>query len=116
MRTSISIKPKSMNRVNDKIKNLKEISQAIQTVKSSIEEEDIEKTIDNFDLFIDSKKYGQQMIDQFFESHREIRLWKIRLKDRGIDYLHENKKKMLDVFDDIEATVTQKLRSEVAQN
>jgi len=106
----------TQKRLPSTIKNLKEISQAIQTVKSSIEEEDIEKTIDNFDLFIDSTKFGQQMIDQFFESHREIRLWKIRLKDRGIDYLHENKKKMLDVFDDIEATVTQKLRSEVAQN
>ena len=62
------------------IKNLKEISHAIQTVKSSIEKEDIEKTIDNFDLFIDPSKHGQQMIEQFFEEHREIRLWKIRLK------------------------------------
>ena len=98
------------------IKNLKEISQAIQTVKSSIEEENVEKTIDNFDLFIDSSKYGQQMIEQFFEEHREIRLWKIRLKDRGRHYLQDNKQKMLDAFDNIEAAVTQKLRSEVAQN
>ena len=98
------------------VRNLKEISQAIQIVKLSIEEEDIEKTIDNFDLFIEPTKYGQQMIEQFFEQHREIRLWKIRLKDRGADYLHENKQKMLDVFDNIEATVTQKLRSEVSLN
>jgi len=98
------------------VKNLKEISQSIQTVKSSIEEEDIDKTIENFDLFIDPTKHGQQMIDQFFEAHREIRLWKIRLKDRGIDYLQEHKQKMLDTFDNIEAAVTQKLRSEVAQN
>lgn len=98
------------------IKNLKDISQAFQTVKSSIEEENIEKTIQDFDLFIDPKKFGQQMIEQFFEEHREIRLWKIRLKDRGEDYLHENKKKMLEVFDNIEAIVTQKLRNEVARN
>jgi tetratricopeptide (TPR) repeat protein len=98
------------------VKNLKEISQSIQTVKSSIEDEDIEKTIENFDVFIDPTKHGQQMIEQFFEVHREIRLWKIRLKDRGIDYLKDNKQKMLDSFDNIEATVTQKLRNEVAQN
>ena len=98
------------------VKNLKEISQAIQTVKSSIEEEDIEKTIENFDVFIDPTKHGQQMIEQFFEVHREIRLWKIRLKDRGIDYLKDNKQKMLDAFDNVEASVTQKLRNEVAQN
>jgi tetratricopeptide (TPR) repeat protein len=98
------------------VKNLKEISQSIQTVKSSIDEEDIEKTIENFDLFIDPAKHGQQMIEEFFEAHREIRLWKIRLKDRGIDYLQDNKQKMLDIFDNIEATITQKLRNEVAQN
>jgi len=98
------------------VKNLKEISQSIQTVKSSIEDEDIEKTIENFDVFIDPTKHGQQMIEQFFEVHREIRLWKIRLKDRGIDYLKDNKQKMLDAFDNVEATVTQKLRNEVAQN
>ena len=98
------------------VKNLKEISQSIQTVKLSIGEEDLEKTIENFDLFIDPTKHGQQMIEQFFEVHREIRLWKIRLKDRGIDYLKDNKQKMLDAFDNVESTVTQKLRSEVAQS
>ena len=67
-------------------------------------------------MFIDPTKHGQQMIEQFFEEHREIRLWKIRLKDRGIDYLQEHKQKMIDTFDNIEATVTQKLRSEVTQS
>jgi tetratricopeptide (TPR) repeat protein len=95
------------------VRNLKELSQAIQSVKSSIEAEDVEKTINNFDLFIDPSKFGQHMIEQFFEEHREIRLWKIRLKDRGIDYLQENKQKMLDLFDNIEAAITQRLRSEI---
>jgi len=98
------------------VKNLKELSQAVQTVRSSIEEEDVEKTIDNFEPFIDSSKCGQQMIEQFFEGHREIRLWKIRLKDRGVYYLQENKQKMLDLFDNVEVTVTKQLRNEIAQN
>ena len=96
------------------IKNLKELSQAIQSIKETIEEEDIEKTIDLFDVFIDPAKSGEQMIETFFEEHREIRLWKIRLKDRGIDYLIDNKEKMLILFDNIDGTVTQKLRSEIA--
>ena len=37
------------------VKNLKEFGIAIQDVKSSIETEDVEKTIANFDSFIDSK-------------------------------------------------------------
>jgi hypothetical protein len=56
------------------------------------------------------------MIEQFFEEHREIRLWKIRLKDRGRDYIQDNKQKMLDLFDNIEAVVSRKLRSQIAKN
>jgi tetratricopeptide (TPR) repeat protein len=96
------------------IKNLKEMSQAIQSVRTSIEEEDVEKTIEIFEEFIDPTKSGGQMIEQFFEEHREIRLWKIRLKDRGVDYLIENKSKMLNLFDNIEVTITKKLRNEIS--
>lgn len=101
-------------RLPSPIKNLKEMSLAIQDVRSSIEDEDLEKTIENFDLFINPSKFGQQMIDHFFEEHREIRLWKIRLKDKGIDYLKENKQKMLTLFDNVEVSVTKMLRNQVA--
>ena len=96
------------------VKNLKEMSQAIQSAREAIEEEDVEKTIQIFEEFIDPTKSGEQMIEQFFEEHREIRLWKIRLKDRGVDYLVENKNKMLNLFDNIEVTVTKKLRNEIS--
>jgi len=96
------------------IKSLKNLGLAIQKVKSSIEEENIEKTIDNFDMFIDTKKCGQEMIGRFLEEHREIRLWKIRLKDRGIDYLIEHKQKMIDLFENIEFTVTKNLKDKVS--
>ncbi len=96
------------------VKNLKEISHAIQSVKEAIEEEDIEKTMDIFEEFIDPKKSGEQMIEQFFDAHREIRLWKIRLKDRGVDYIIENKDKMLNLFDNVEVTITKKLRNEIS--
>jgi len=95
------------------VKNLKEISHAIQSVKEAIEEENIEKIIDTFDIFINPAKSGEQMIENFFDEHREIRLWKIRLKDRGEDYLIENKEKMLVLFDNIEVTITKKLRNEI---
>lgn len=96
------------------VKNLKELSQAINSVRETIEEEDVEKTMDVFEEFIDPKKSGEQMIENFFDEHREIRLWKIRLKDRGQDYLIENKDKMLTLFDNIEVTITKKLRNEIS--
>ena len=96
------------------VKNLKELSQAIHEAKEAIEEEDVEKTIEVFEEFIDPTKSGEQMIETFFDEHREIRLWKIRLKDRGQDYLIENKEKMLILFDNVEVTITKKLRSEIS--
>ena len=96
------------------IKNLKELSQAIQSVREAIEGEDVQKTIDAFEEFTDTGKSGEQMIEMFLDEHREIRLWKIRLKDRGEYYLVENKEKMLTLFDNIEVTITKKLRNEIA--
>jgi hypothetical protein len=70
--------------------------------------------MDAFEEFTDTGKSGEQMIEMFLDEHREIRLWKIRLKDRGEDYLVENKEKMQTLFDNIEVTITKKLRSEIA--
>ena len=96
------------------VKNLKQLSQAIQSVKEAIEEEDADKTIEIFEEFIDPTKSGEQMIENFFDEHREIRLWKIRLQDRGTEYLIDNKEKMIVLFDNIEGTVTKKLRDEIS--
>ena len=96
------------------VKNLKVMSQAIQSAKEAIEEADVEKATGIFEEFIDPTKSGEQMIESFFEEHREIRLWKIRLKDRGEESMIENKDKMLEVLENIEVTITKKLRDEIA--
>ena len=94
------------------VKNLKELAEAIQLMKTSIEEEELEKTIEYCNIFINQEKCVQEMIDEYLEEHREIRLFKIRLKDKGIDFLKDNKKKMLAMFDNMEISVTKKLRSD----
>ena len=96
------------------VQHLKEISEAIQTTKSSIEGLDVEQTLANLDAFIDPSKKGPQMIEHFFEEHREIRLYKIRIKDRGVEYLQANKQKILELLDNMEMNVTQRLRNEIA--
>jgi len=98
------------------VKNLKNLAEAIQLIKSSIEEEELEKTIEYCNLFVDPTKCGQEMIDDFLEEHREVRLFKIRLKDKGIDFLRDNKKKMLAMFENMEMAVTKKLRSDLTTN
>ena len=97
-------------------KSLKNLAEAIQLIRSSIEEENVEKTIEYSNLFIDTEKCGQEMIDDYLEEHREVRLIKIRLKDKGTDFLQDNKKKMLAMFENMEISVTKKLRSDLARN
>jgi len=98
------------------VKNLKNLAEAIQLIKSSIEEEELEKTIEYCNLFVDPTKCGQEMINSFLEEHREVRLFKIRLKDKGIDFLRDNQKKMLAMFDNMEMAVTKKLRNDLTIN
>jgi len=98
------------------VKNLKNLAEAIQLIKSSIEEEELEKTIEYCNLFVDPTKCGQEMIDDFLEEHREVRLFKIRLKDKGIDFLRDNQKKILAMFDNMEMAVTKKLRTNLTTN
>jgi len=98
------------------VKNLKNLAEAIQLIRSSIDEEEVEKTIEYCNLFVDPTKCGQEMIDDFLEEHREVRLIKIRLKDKGVDFLQDNKKKMLSMFENMEISVTKKLRSDLARN
>ncbi|MDC8438399.1 MAG: hypothetical protein LV468_05285, partial [Candidatus Nitrosotenuis sp.] len=93
------------------IQSLKDISESIQTTKIALEEEDIENILKSLDAFIDTNKMGGMMIDQFLEDHREIRLLKVRLEDKGIEYLKENKEKINSLFENLEITVTKKIRN-----
>ena len=102
--------------ISKPIKNLKNLAEAIQLIRTSIDEEEVEKTIEYCNLFIDTEKCGQEMIDDFLEEHREVRLIKIRLKDKGVDFMQDNKKKMLAMFENMEISVTKKLRSDLARN
>jgi len=98
------------------VKDLKNLAESIQLIKTTIEDEELEKTIEYCNLFINPEKCGQEMIDDFLEEHREIRLFKIRLKDKGLDFLLDNKKKILAILDDMEVSVMKKLRSNLARN
>ena len=96
------------------IQNLKEINEAVQSTKTSIEKGDVKEIISSLDVFIEPSKKGGQMIEYFFEEHRDIRLYKVRLTDKGAEYLQVNKQKMMDLFNNIEMMITKKLRNEAA--
>ena len=86
----------------------------MQATKASIEKGDVKEIISSLDAFIEPSKKGGQMIEYFFEEHRDIRLYKVRLTDKGAEFLQANKQKMVDLFDNIEMMITKKLRNEAA--
>ena len=98
------------------IQNLKEINEAVHATKTAIEKGDVKEVISQLDVFIEPSKKGGQMIEYFFEEHRDIRLFKARLNDKGSEYLQGNKQKMIDLMNEIEMTITKKLRNEAAQS
>lgn len=111
----VGVEKKSLLGVTKKlpssIQSLKDISESIQTTKIALEEGNIEKILKSLDAFIDTNKMGGMMIDQFLEDHREIRLLKVRLEDKGVEYLKENKEKINSLFENLEITVTKKIRN-----
>jgi len=42
------------------------------------------------------------MIEQFFDEHRDLRLFQIRLKDKGNEYLNSHKPDLIKLLADIE--------------
>ena len=88
------------------------LSEAVHAAKTSVEEENVQSTISNLEIFIDPKKCGPVMIEQFFEEHRDIRLWKVRMEHRGQEYLLEHKERILSTLDNISVTVTRRLRDD----
>ena len=102
-------------RVSSSVKQLKEISKIVQSTKDAIEKGDVKETLNKFEEFIDPSKSGSQMIDYFFEEHRDIRLYKIRLKERGAEYLNLNKDKLLELLDNIDLGITNKIRNQITQ-
>ena len=46
------------------------------------------------------------MIEQFFDEHRDLRLFQIRLKDKGQEYLYSHKSDLINLLSDIDAKVT----------
>ena len=87
------------------LQQLRDISQVVNRAKESVEKGDVNATLDNFDLLISPTKHGSAMIEQFFDEHRDLRLFQIRIKDKGQEYLNSHKPDLLKLLLDIDAKV-----------
>lgn len=91
--------------VSAPVQQLRDISQILEDAKTAIEKGDLEATTNNFELLINPSKHGTAMIEQFFDDHRDLRLYQIRLKDRGLDYLNSHRAELLNLVENLDAKI-----------
>ena len=87
------------------VQQLRDISEILGEAKMAIERGDLDATTKNFELLINPNKHGAAMIEQFFDDHRDLRLYQIRLKDRGLEYLNSHKAELLNLVENLDAKV-----------
>jgi tetratricopeptide (TPR) repeat protein len=87
------------------LQELKDISEIIGMARISVEKGDTQLTLDALEKLINPAQHGGAMIEQFFEEHRDVRLYHIRIKDRGQEYLNSHKTDLINLLSEIDAKV-----------
>ncbi len=87
------------------LQELKDISEIIGMARISVEKGDTQLTLDALEKLINPAQHGGAMIEQFFDEHRDVRLYHIRIKDRGQEYLNSHKTDLINLLSEIDAKV-----------
>ncbi len=97
-------------RVSGPMLQLKELSEHLAKTKRAVEKGDINGTLNHLAKLIEPKEFGNLLIENFFEEHRDLRVYQIRMKDKGQDYLNANKGNIIELLTNVEAKVNEKTR------
>ena len=73
---------------------LKDISAILYEASESSERGDLNSLVQNIDKLLNPILHGTLILDNFFEEHRELRLFNSRLRERGQEYLNLNKEEI----------------------
>jgi len=96
--------------VSGPVLQLKELSEHVAKTKRVVEKGDIEGALGHISKLIEPKEFGSILIENFFDEHRDLRVYLIRMKDKGHDYLNANKGNIIELLTNIEAKVNEKIR------
>jgi len=61
----------------------------------------LSQTIETFDQLTSPIKHGNTMIEQFFDQHRDLRVYLVRLNDKGQEYLDSHKTELTSLLESI---------------
>jgi tetratricopeptide (TPR) repeat protein len=83
------------------IQEIKDIIEILDKSTDSVKNGDLNQTVDSFEQLTNLSKHGNTMIEQFFDQHRDLRLYRARLNDKGQDYLDSHKSELTTLLEDI---------------
>ncbi|MEM2760419.1 MAG: tetratricopeptide repeat protein [Nitrososphaerales archaeon] len=89
---------------------LKDLSEHIARTKHAVEKGDLQSASTTISKLIEPREFGNILIENFFEEHRDLRVYHLRMKDKGQDYLNANKSNIMELLSNIEAKVNEKIR------
>ncbi|HJR85579.1 MAG TPA: tetratricopeptide repeat protein [Nitrososphaeraceae archaeon] len=92
------LKPKEYSAPIQEIKDIIEIlDKSVESVKNG----DLNQTVDSFEQLTNPSKHGNTMIEQFFDQHRDLRLYQARINDKGQGYLDSHKSELTALLENI---------------
>ena len=103
-------------KVSAPVQQLKDISDILGKIRESVERGDLDATIGNFEQLINPSKHGTAMIEQFFDEHRDLRLFQIRLKDKGQEYLNSHKSELINLVSEIDSKIRNSPVTNIAED
>jgi hypothetical protein len=89
------------------VQEIKEILKLLDMAIEEVRNGNLGVTLEALDQLTNPVKHGNALIEQFFEQHRDLRLFRIRLENKGQEYLISHKSEILQVLTDIVERVRQ---------
>ena len=83
------------------IQEIKDIIEILDKSTEAVKNGDLNQTVDSFEQLTNPSKHGNTMIEQFFDQHRDLRLYQARLYDKGQEYLDSHKSELTTLLEDI---------------
>jgi tetratricopeptide (TPR) repeat protein len=83
------------------IQEIKDIIEILDKSTESVKNGNLNQTVDSFEQLTNPSKHGNTMIEQFFDQHRDLRLYQARLNDKGQEYLDSHKAELTTLLEDI---------------
>ncbi|MFQ5941298.1 MAG: tetratricopeptide repeat protein [Nitrososphaerales archaeon] len=96
--------------VSGPLSQLRDLSEHLSKTKHAVEKGDLANTASGLSRLIEQREFGNILIENFFEEHRDLRVYHIRMNDKGQNYLNANKANIIELLSNIEAKVNEKIR------